>query len=87
MFSLSVGLGAFVTTVPTFGKVGATVRILGTNLTGTVSVTFNGTPATITYTSASEIAAIVPAGATTGKVEVTTPSGTLTSNAVFLVLP
>ena len=87
VFSLSVGLGAFVTTVPTSGKVGATVRILGTNLTGTVSVTFNGTPATITSTSASEITAIVPAGATTGKVVVTTPGGTLISNAAFLVLP
>jgi uncharacterized repeat protein (TIGR03803 family) len=87
VFSLSVGLGAFVTTLPTSGKVGATVRILGTNLTGTVSVTFNGTPAKVTSTSATEITAVVPAGATTGKVEVTMPSGTLTSNVAFLVLP
>jgi hypothetical protein len=35
--------------------------------------------------SSSEITATVPSGATTGKVEVTTPSGTLTSNVNFQV--
>jgi uncharacterized repeat protein (TIGR03803 family) len=45
VFSLSVGLGPFVETVPTSGKVGAAVIILGNNLTGTTSVIFNGTAA------------------------------------------
>ena len=42
VFSLSVGLGPFVETQTTSGKVGKAVKILGTNLTGATSVTFNG---------------------------------------------
>ncbi len=37
VFSLSVGLGPFVETLPVSGKMGAAVRILGTNLTGASS--------------------------------------------------
>jgi uncharacterized repeat protein (TIGR03803 family) len=87
VFSLSVGLGPFVETLPTSGKVGAAIKILGTNLTGSSSVTFNGTAATFKVISPSEIGTAVPAGATTGPVQVVTPSGTLTSNVNFRVLP
>jgi uncharacterized repeat protein (TIGR03803 family) len=87
VFSLSVGLGPFVETKPTAGKVGAAVNILGTNLTGATSVTFNGTAATFTVVSSSEITTTVPAGATSGKVKVVTSSGTLTSNVNFRVKP
>ncbi len=87
VFSLSVGLGPFVETQPTSGKVGAAVKILGTNLTGATSVTFNGTSATFTVVSKSEITTTVPTGATTGTVEVTTPRGTLKSNTKFYVTP
>lgn len=61
------------------------VTILGTDLTGATSVTFNGTAATFTVVSASQIKTTVPTGATTGAVEVTTPSSTLSSNSVFHV--
>jgi uncharacterized repeat protein (TIGR03803 family) len=88
VFSLSVGLGPFVETLPTSGMVGTAVIILGNNLTGATSVTFNGTPAKFTVVSSStEIKTTVPSGATTGKVKVTTPSGTLTSNQTFRVTP
>jgi hypothetical protein len=87
VFSLSVGLGPFVETEPTAAKVGATVKILGTNLTGATSVNFNGKLATFTVVSSSEITTTVPAGATTGKVQVVTPGGTLLSNVSFRVLP
>jgi uncharacterized repeat protein (TIGR03803 family) len=87
IFSLSVGLSPFVKTLPTSGKVGAAVKILGTDLTGAISVTFNGTPAAITFTSPTEIATTVPTGATTGKVEVTASGRTFSSNVPFRVLP
>ncbi len=85
VFSLSVGLGPFVETNPTSGKVGTAVKILGTDLTGATSVTFNGTAAVFKVVSASLIKTSVPEGATTGTVEVTTPKGTLKSNVVFRV--
>ncbi len=87
VFRLSLGLAPFVKTVPAAGPVGTPVTILGTNLAGLVSVTFNGTPAGITFRSPTEISTSVPPGATTGKIQVTTPSGTLSSNAAFLVTP
>jgi uncharacterized repeat protein (TIGR03803 family) len=85
VFSLSVGLGPFVETLPNSGKVGAAVRILGTNLTGATSVTFNGTAAKFKVISKSEIETDVPSGATTGTVEVKTTKNTLKSNVVFRV--
>jgi uncharacterized repeat protein (TIGR03803 family) len=88
VFSLSVGLGPFVETNPTSGEVGTKVTILGNNLTGATSVTFNGTAASFTASkSGTYISTTVPTGATTGDVEVTTASGTtLTSNVKFRVL-
>jgi uncharacterized repeat protein (TIGR03803 family) len=87
IFSFSVGLGPFVETQTTQGKVGAAVKILGTDLTGATSVTFNGTSAIFKVVSTSEITTKVPTGATTGPVVVTTPSGTLLSNVNFQVNP
>jgi uncharacterized repeat protein (TIGR03803 family) len=87
VFSEAVGLGPFVEMLPTSGSVGSRVWILGTNLTGTTSVTFNGTAAVFTIRSNTEIVATVPAGAITGPVEVVTPGGTLTSSVPFRVRP
>jgi uncharacterized repeat protein (TIGR03803 family) len=87
VFSLDPGLRAFVETQPTSGKMGARVIILGNDLTGATSVSFNGTAATYTLFSGTEIKTTVPTGATTGAVEVTTPNGTLKSNVVFRVTP
>ena len=85
LFRLSLGLGSFVETLPTSGKGGAAVKILGTNLTGATSVTFSGTATVFKLVSKSLITTTVPTGATTGTVEVTTPKGTLKSNVVFRV--
>ena len=87
VFSLSVGLGPFIKTLPAAGKLGAKVGILGNNLTGATSVTFNGAPTRFAVKSATLIVTQVPTGATTGPVIVTTPSGTLTSNVPFQVIP
>jgi uncharacterized repeat protein (TIGR03803 family) len=85
IFSLSLGLHPFVETLPTVGPVGSKVTIMGDRMTGATSVSFNGTLATFTIVSPTEIKTYVPTGATSGKVQVTTPSGTLTSNVVFRV--
>ena len=79
------GLSPFVEALPSGGKTGRVVGVLGNNLTGTTSVTFNGVPATFTVVSNTFIKATVPAGATTGTIEVTTPGGTLSSNVKFQV--
>jgi uncharacterized repeat protein (TIGR03803 family) len=87
VFSLSLGLDPFVKTLPIAGVVGEAVRILGYELTGATSVTFNGIPATFTVVSSTEITTTVPTGATTGSVQVVTPSGMLSSNVSFGVVP
>lgn len=85
LFSLSTGLAPFVEPRPSSGKVGALVKILGTDLSETTSVTFDGTKAEFEVLSSSEISSRVPDGGTTGKIEVTTPTRTFVSNAPFHV--
>ena len=86
VFEFSTGLEPFVAESPTFGKVGQVVRILGNDLTGATSVTFNSMPATFKVVSSTFIEATVPSGATTGSIEVQTPSGTLKGNVAFQVI-
>jgi hypothetical protein len=71
---------------PSSGNVGTVVTIAGANLTGATGVSF-GTTAATTFTpdSSVQITATVPAGATTGKVTVTTPTGTAQSAGTFTV--
>jgi uncharacterized repeat protein (TIGR03803 family) len=85
-FSLSTGLAAFVDAIPNFGIAGRHVLILGNNLGAARKVTFNGTPAKFGVVNEGLLRATVPAGATTGFIEVTTASGTLSSNVAFQVL-
>jgi uncharacterized repeat protein (TIGR03803 family) len=87
VWRMSLGLSPLVKTLPLAGKAGSAVKILGNNLTGTTSVTFNGVPATFKVVSATEITTTVPTGATTGLVQVTTPAATLSSSPGFQVLP
>jgi uncharacterized repeat protein (TIGR03803 family) len=82
----------FVSLLPTSGKVGSTVEILGQGFTGTKSVSFNGKAvsctgkaAKCTVVSSTYITVVVPTGATTGFVTVTTPTATLKSNKIFRV--
>ena len=84
---MALARAAQVETQTTSGKVGTKVIILGNKLKGATSVTFNGTAAVFEVVSRSEIKTTVPTGATTGPVQVVTPSGTLTSNVNFQVLP
>ncbi len=87
IFTYSVGFPALAKSSPVAGAAGTTVRILGTDLTGATSVTFNGTSAAFTVVSASEITTTVPAGATSGRIQVVTPGGTLSTIPAFYVLP
>jgi len=86
IFSISLGLGRSSKPCPRAAPVGKRAGILGNSLKGATSVTFNGTAATFTAVSPSLITATVPAGATTGTVQVVTPRGTLSSNVPFRVI-
>jgi hypothetical protein len=87
VFKFSMGLVPFVEASPAFGEVGHAVHILGNNLTGATSVSFNGIKARFKVAANSFIMATVPSGASSGKIEVTTPSGRRSSNAAFQVIP
>jgi uncharacterized repeat protein (TIGR03803 family) len=90
VFELTVpGVPAFVRTVPTVAAPGASVTVLGNNLKGATSVTFNGTPVASfkVNKTGTAISTEVPAGANSGPVEVVTSSGTTLSSIVsFQVL-
>jgi uncharacterized repeat protein (TIGR03803 family) len=87
VFSLDMGFGPFVRLQRYSGKVGQTGGILGQGFTGTTGVSINGTSASFTVRSDTFLTATVPAGATSGFVTVATPSGTLTSDKMFRVVP
>ena len=70
---------------PASGPPGATVTIAGVNLSGVTVVTFNGSEATITKDTATKIKVTVPTGATTGKINVTTPGGSAKSASTFTI--
>ena len=61
------------------------IGILGTNISAATSVTFNGTSAAFNVVSPSFLEATVPAGATSGVIQVQVPTGTLSSNIAFIV--
>ena len=87
VFSLNMGLGSFIAFVQPAGRGGQTAQILGQGLTGTTAVTFSGVAATkFTVVSGTYMTAVVPSGATTGPVVVTTPGGALTSNVSFRII-
>jgi hypothetical protein len=70
---------------PTSGAVGSQVVITGNSFTGATKVTFGSKKAIFTVNSYTQITATVPAGAVTGKIQVTTPGGTTVSATVFTV--
>jgi len=86
-FRLAGGLTSFVKTLPHSSRVGTTIRILGTNLSGAYGVLFNGAPAEFTPISDTEISTVVPVGATTGKIKIVTPAGVIFSGGPFFIDP
>ncbi len=81
-----VGISAF---TPQKGGAGTTVTIFGRGFDPSPlqnTVTFNGTPATVTAATPVQLTATVPTGATTGPIAVTALAGTGTSPQAFTVL-
>jgi len=73
---------------PKSGPVGTTVTIHGTAFSITPNqntVTFNGTAATVTSATSTSLIVTVPAGATTGLINVTSPAGSASSSDPFSV--
>lgn len=70
---------------PASGPVGTTVTLNGSGFVAPVSVRFNGTLATSTVISATQVQATVPAGATTGTIAVTAAGGSATSTSSYTV--
>lgn len=86
VYSLNMGLPQFVN-LPLFsGKPGQMVTILGTHLKGTKSVTFNGVRALFTVLSDTHLKAVIPSGATSGSIRVTTPQAILRGRKQFVVM-
>ena len=85
VYSLDMGLSPFVNMALFTAKVGNTVTILGTHLTGTTRVEFNGVAASFKVISDSHLIATVPTGATTGPIQVITPRAILQSRKNFVV--
>ncbi len=71
---------------PSSGPVGTTVTIQGSGLAGARSASINGSPAVLTRLSATAVSIVIPAGATSGQVVITTGAGTATSAASFTVV-
>jgi len=87
-FTVTASAPTVTSFTPTSGPVGKLITITGTSFTGATYVKFNGTASpTISVKSATSITAVVPNGATTGKISVTTPAGTGLSAGNFTVTP
>jgi uncharacterized repeat protein (TIGR03803 family) len=85
VYSLNMGLAPFVNMALFTAKQGNTVTIFGTHLKGATSVTFNGVAANFKVVSDTYLTATVPAGATSGPIQVVTPAGALLSRKTFVI--
>jgi IPT/TIG domain len=73
---------------PVEGAAGTLVVVQGTGFTGVQTVTFGGVEATgVTQATDTELRVVVPDGARTGPITVTSPAGTGTSKRAFTVVP
>ena len=71
---------------PTTGAPGTSIVITGTGLGNLTQVAFNGVPSqSLTAVTATSVTAVVPAGATTGNITLSTGSTTVTSAVPFTV--
>lgn len=88
VYSFNIGAAPFVKLSPTSGVEGSTVAIYGQGFTHSSTVTFGGVSATtVSFVGASYLTAVVPPGALTGLVTVTTAGVPVSSLVNFNVLP
>jgi N-acetylneuraminic acid mutarotase len=73
--------------LPAGAVVGTLITISGRNLANVTAVEFNGTPAAFNQISPTSITAVVPVGATSGRIRISTADGDFTSRPRFRVLP
>jgi YD repeat-containing protein len=81
----AVSIAAF---TPSAGGVGTSVTIRGVGFSPTPSqntVTFNGVAASVQSATPTELTVVVPPGATTGPIGVTTPTGAAASSSAYVV--
>ncbi len=84
LFHLPARLNTF---NPGSGMRGDVITIDGQNLDGATRVLFNGVDAEFTVASSTRLTAVVPANATTGRITVVTPAGSVLSSGTFNVIP
>ena len=78
--SFTVNLSPLITSfTPATAKMNTVVTVLGKRFTGATSVTLNAVSTIYNIVSDTSLTFTVPAGATSGKIIVTTPNGTATS--------
>ena len=70
---------------PNAGAVGSSVVITGMSLIQASAVTIGGVKATFTVNSDTQVTAVVPTGAVTGKIKITTKGGAAASATNFTV--
>ena len=85
-WSLAAGAPVISSITPSSGVPGTAVNIRGTNFSAPITVSFNGIPATISGQSMTSLTATVPAGATTGPIQMVALGGSVSSAGDFLIL-
>jgi IPT/TIG domain len=86
---VTIGPPGIASFTPAAASVGSEVTISGINFANSVSgntVRFNGADATVVSASSMALVAVVPAGATTGPLQVSTAGGSAFSSGSFTVL-
>ncbi|MGI8602594.1 MAG: carboxypeptidase regulatory-like domain-containing protein [Verrucomicrobiales bacterium] len=71
---------------PPSGLPGSGVTISGANFAGATNLRVNGTEATFVVESETKISALVPIGAATGPISITTPGGNAFSSSSYILL-
>ena len=82
--TISAPVPSIAKVLPARTRSGGTLTVLGKNLTGTTSVTFQGIPAKFKVSSTLKLTVTVPPKAKTGPLTITTPNGTATWKTITI---